>query len=105
MLGSLTEREFIQNLGHGARLTFGDDFWVDQVLPKPGINYIFKDKVVWRADAALRAMYPNTDVLVLSDLRYENEAQRVLDLGGVIWQVSRPGFFSDGHESEQPLPP
>ena len=89
-LGAMSDRQFIQNLGHGARMTFGDDFWVDQVLP--------------REQAMLQKMYPGVDVLVLPDLRYENEAQRVLDLGGVIWEVIRPGVTSDGHESEQPLP-
>lgn len=38
---------------------------------------------------------------VIDDVRFENEAQAVLDLGGVVWQVYRPGVTSnDTHASE-----
>jgi hypothetical protein len=43
-------------------------------------------------------------VLVITDVRYENEAQRILDLGGVVWAIDRVGIKSDGHASERPLP-
>lgn len=97
-IGSMTERQYIQHLGHGARLTFGDDFWVNQVLPATLLSS-------HETEVAMRFKYPCVDVLVMPDLRYENEAQRVLDLGGVIWEVIRPGVTSDGHDSEQRLPP
>jgi hypothetical protein len=44
------------------------------------------------------------DCVAITDLRYPNEAQRVLDLGGEVWEVVRPGLVSDGHASEQTLP-
>jgi hypothetical protein len=38
---------------------------------------------------------------VISDVRFENEAQAIRDMGGVIWQVKRPGLALDlTHSSE-----
>ncbi|KAF1045625.1 deoxynucleotide monophosphate kinase family protein [Xylophilus sp.] len=42
---------------------------------------------------------------VISDVRFENEAKAILDMGGVVIQLSRPGTGAgDGHASEVPLP-
>lgn len=41
---------------------------------------------------------------VTSDVRFPNEAAAILDRGGVILRVHRPGCESDGHASEQVLP-
>lgn len=108
-LHSLTGREFIQNFGEDGRQTFGEDFWIDLVLPTP---------VKWSADPGenagqierdvngfnVRDMH-NADVVVVTDCRHPNEAQRVLDLDGEIWHVVRPGVESDGHITETRLPP
>lgn len=61
-------REFLQNLGHGARQVFGDNFWINQVF----------------VDMPER--------MVLTDLRYENEFERVMAAGGVVLRVTRPGL-------------
>lgn len=61
-------REYLQDLGHGARQIFGDDFWVDRVFVDIPEN------------------------MVLTDLRYPNEFARVKDHGGVIIRVTRPGL-------------
>lgn len=103
----LTGRQFLQNLGSHARQVFGDTFWIDQVLPQgtytvPG-DWGERDTVVSNA-AAVEERYPDVDVLCITDLRYPNEAERIKLLGGVIWEVERPGLASDGHDSEQPLP-
>ncbi len=90
----LTGRQYLQNLGNDARVVFGDDFWVDQLLPQVHESW----------SKRLERMYPNVDILAITDLRYPNEAQRVLDLGGEVWEVLRPGTESDGHASEIPLP-
>jgi hypothetical protein len=37
---------------------------------------------------------------VLTDVRYENEAEAVRSHGGQIWRVTRPGTAADGHSSE-----
>lgn len=102
----LTMREFLQNLGNEARGVFGEDFWVDQVLPRaiehtPGMDQLDHDLANARA---CRMLYPGAAVLAFTDLRYENEAQRIKDLGGFNIEVVRPGVESDGHASERRLP-
>jgi hypothetical protein len=94
----LTGRAYLQNFGNHARRVFGDTFWIDQVLPDEGLTYE-------GAQQALAAMYPGADVVVVTDVRYTNEAERVLDLYGEVWEVVRPGIESDGHASETPLHP
>ena len=93
----LTGRQYLQNFGNEARQIFGDTFWIDQVLPPDGLT----DQATARA---MHARYAGVDCLVITDLRYPNEAERVLNLGGVNLEVIRPGLESDGHASEQPLP-
>lgn len=104
-LHDLTGREYLQHFGNKARTVFGDTFWIDQVLPNPAtspykddpmFDAIIRDKTADRFDRA--------DFGVVTDCRYPNEAQRVLDLGGEIWEITRPGLESDGHVTEQPLP-
>lgn len=82
-------RQYLQWLGQHARIVFGDDFWINQVLP-------YHEK--------LTHAYPGVDVLAVTDVRYQNEAERVLALNGEVWRIDRPGVESDGHASEVPLP-
>lgn len=65
-------RRFLQNVGQGHRKMFGEDFWVNQVLP-------------------LGVPREVTDRMVITDVRYRNEAQRIVDLGGQLWVVERDG--------------
>jgi hypothetical protein len=99
----LSGREFLQNLGNEARNVLGDTLWIDLVLPRPARatreGQDEQDNIL-----NVRDMYPDVDIVAITDLRYENEAERVKALGGVIWEVVRPGLTSDGHASEQPLP-
>lgn len=96
-----TGRQYLQWLGANARVVFGDTFWIDQVLPAldPADYYVKRG-----ANARLKKMYPDTDLVVVTDVRYPNEAERVQQLGGKVWEVVRPGLTSDGHSSEIPLP-
>lgn len=100
-----TGRAYLQNFGNTAREVFGADFWVDQVLPRPrtliGSSWYTHVQV---RQGDLQVRYPAADCVVITDLRYENEAERVHALGGAVWEVTRPGVESDGHASEQPLP-
>ena len=93
---TVSGRQYLQNLGVGAREVFGLNFWVDQVLPIDKA----RRELIWRD--------PKTNELpkwaVVTDVRFPNEAHRVLDLGGEVWEVVRPGLESDGHASEIPLP-
>lgn len=96
-------RQLLQYMGTEARTVFGEDFWVDQVLPNPTTA---TDQWLGYEDQqhTLHAMYPAAHVLVFTDLRFENEAQRILDLGGFNVRVHREGVTSDGHPSELVLP-
>lgn len=107
----LTGREYLQNLGNEARNVFGEDFWVDQVLPRPALSAEViggSSRDVPRHLSVLNServqQEYGTDYLAITDLRYPNEAQRVRDLGGEVWEIIRPGLSSDGHASEKPLP-
>lgn len=94
----ITGRNLQQNVGTEARILLGEDLWVDQVLPRTfGLG-------AEALQLELGFMYPDIDVLAITDLRFENEARRVRDVGGVVWEVTRPGAESDGHASEQALP-
>ena len=95
----LTGREYIQHLGEEARTLFGESFWIDQILPNPGLV-----PPGWGSnDDPLLAAYPGVDVLVVPDVRLDLESDRVKRLGGKLWHVSRPGVVSDGHATESGL--
>jgi uncharacterized protein with PIN domain len=64
-------REFLQGTGHGARLTFGDPFWIQAAFTPEVLQ--------------------NTDIVV-TDVRYENEVKYIADLGGYIIRIQRDGF-------------
>lgn len=111
---TFTGRSYLQWFGEHARTVFGDDFWVDQVLPAPqpfDPGHVDIDDVAALAGAVanvnrakLHNRYPGADIVCITDVRYPNEAARVLDLGGEVWEILRPGLESDGHSSEQRLP-
>ena len=84
----LEVRTLLQNLGQGAREVLGDTVWIDAVLPFP-----------------IRGMPPTGtyDALdvVVTDVRYRNEAERILALGGKLCVVVRPGVDPvNNHASE-----
>lgn len=82
-------REFLQRFGtEMGRNTFGQNFWVDLLLPLPQVLADAEDIV-------------NT---VVTDVRFPNEAVRIKLLGGAIIEILRPGHEPDGHASEKPLP-
>ena len=65
-------------VSHGqAKRDSDPNYWVKKVLPV--------DR------AALRAMYPNVEVIIYTDVRQENEARGVLALNGYLNLVQRPG--------------
>jgi hypothetical protein len=72
-------RTLLQTLGVGARTVFNDQFWVSQGL------------------AGLSA----GDKIVITDVRFPNEADAIKDLGGQIWRVKRLGIGAvNEHVSE-----
>jgi hypothetical protein len=81
----LTFRELLQRYGTEAhRDIFGDNFWVDITLPVQGF-------------------YPGR-AIVVTDVRYRNEAERVKMLGGHVISIIRGSAAlgeQDQHRSEQ----
>jgi hypothetical protein len=81
---SYTEvRAFLQRLGVGARETFGETFWLDQL-------FSWIDRT-----GAPRVVVP--------DVRFINEAEAIKAAGGVVIKVNRPGHVPSGHVSETEL--
>lgn len=77
----LTWRQFIQQYGTDmARKNWGEDFWVDLFEKK----YLMNDN----------------QNLVVRDVRFNNEAAMLGKNGATIWEVLRPGYEGDDHESE-----
>lgn len=90
----ITGRELFQHAGtEMGRQIFGDNFWVDQLLPISSFRESFA------------VDHKIADVGMISDVRFPNEARRIFDLGGRVWMVRRPGHEPDGHASEALLPP
>lgn len=89
-------RAFLQRMGGEARTVFGKDFWVDQLF-----NELIKKYDTYDVDFH-PAIQSN---VVIPDLRYENEAQRIKAYGGKIIEIVRDtGLEKDTHASEIPLP-
>jgi hypothetical protein len=75
-------RRLLQDVGLGARKLFGDTFWIYQAL----------------SDVAPQ------DKVVVSDVRFENEAQWIQEFSGQIWRVKRVGTSAvNEHVSESEL--
>lgn len=66
-------RRFLQELGTGARDILGPDVWV-------------------RAWEHKLARYEQTDNVVVTDVRFPNEADAIRANGGEVWGLVRPGF-------------
>lgn len=76
-------RRLLQRFGtEVGREMFGEDFWVN---------------------AAINSIEDGSKVVV-SDVRYPNEADAIKKLGGKVWRVVRPGFGpANDHESEHAM--
>lgn len=98
---SMSGRKFLQRYGtESHRDLFGADFWVDALLPPTG----------WRTVNGKAIQVPERfdgiDVLVITDVRFENEARRVRRCGGELWEIVRSDTPTEGaqHVSEAGLP-
>lgn len=69
-------RRFLVALGKGVRDVLGPDVWVDACLPPV-------------RHAGIEIMSFNGPPTVVSDVRYLNEVQRIIDLGGEVWYINR----------------
>mgnify|MGYP003340526973 CR=1 FL=1 len=74
-------REYLQDIGVSARNVFGEEFWIKQ---------------------ALASMH--TGNVVITDVRFPNEARVIKKLDGELWRVIRPGILPiNDHISEHAL--
>ena len=129
VVAELTGREFLQYYGTEAhRDVFDKNFWVNAVLPvtEGAMGHIFReDKYGDGSTAASMEPIPDwwesflttdepdlimdeiphlvADYCVITDVRFDNEAQRIKDLGGQVWKVIREGSGAGDHVSEQEL--
>lgn len=75
-------RSMLQNLGVGARKVFGDKFWIYEAL----------------SDVAPQ------DKVVVSDVRFVNEASWIQTFSGQIWRIKRVGTDAvNNHVSESEM--
>lgn len=83
--GYLDVRRLLERLGtEGVRDNLGYSTWIDAAFAdvKPGGRYVF------------------------TDCRFENEADAVIERGGSVWRVERPGYEADSsHVSQAVLIP
>lgn len=78
-----TTRNLLQRYGTEAhRDIFGADFWVD----------------------ALDLTHGPDDLVVVTDVRFPNEARAITKAGGHVVRVEGPHVGDDDHASEQPIP-
>ncbi len=84
-------REFLQRFGtEMGRNTFGESFWAD----KWASQY---DELSYSDPAAAKKV-------VVTDVRFHNEASRIIWHGGHIIEIIRPDCEPDGHASEDGIP-
>lgn len=77
-------REFLQGVGHGARVSFGDLFWIERALTPEVLS---------------------NDRIVVTDVRYKNEVDHIAGLGGFIVRINRADVGPvNNHITERPLP-
>jgi hypothetical protein len=114
----ITGRQALQRFGtEGHRQVFGDTFWIDVLLPKTA-SFDFKDgpqerpSPTWESNFISRmdelqnpfSMEP-PEICVVTDVRFANEAERIKEFNGQIWEIYRSGRESDDtHASEQGVP-
>ena len=92
----LSGRQLLQWFGtEGGRKTFGEDFWIDQTLPRDSMK--------------LLDLYGTPPIIAVTDVRFNNEAERIKSFtGGVMWKVVRTGTRTeriDIHASEAGVDP
>ena len=82
----VTGRVLLQTLGtEWGRQTIDQDIWVR------AMKHVLTD-----------ALFDEYHPIVIDDLRFENEAKMVRDLGGEVWEIDRKNFTpaNDNHISE-----
>lgn len=86
MLGGKTPRWAMQTLGtEWGRNLIGENLWVE----------------LWRCE--VERLLKKQALVVVDDLRFNNEWSAVKSLGGLVVRVDRPGLTADVHSSERSI--
>lgn len=90
-------RELLQRMGTEAgRDVHGQDVWVDRTF-----NQMFKEcGWDWKFEHDQLTKHATSDI-VIPDLRFDNEAERIKHHGGVVIRVDRGKKPVNGHSSEK----
>lgn len=92
-IGGLTPRYIMQTLGtEWGRNVLGQDFWINLL-----------EHHIWRKIEADDARGRPTPGIVISDVRFKNEADWIHEMGGEVWLIVRGERAGEGgtHASEQ----
>jgi hypothetical protein len=102
IMTKITGREFLQNYGtESHREVFGDDFWIDNLIPLDEVRLARK----WGEQDGPSGLLLMPDLMMVTDCRFPNEAERVKDLNGFVLEIQKPDQVNnDSHVSEKPLP-
>jgi hypothetical protein len=107
-IGTIPMRGILQRLGtEGHRNLIHPNFWVERVLPvgeKNGLG-VYEQRP-WIEKFVVPGEIDFPAVCVVTDVRFENEAQRIKDLGGEVWEIDRPSLANqrDSHATELGIP-
>lgn len=99
---SISGREYLQFYGTEAhRQVFQDSFWIDYLLPLNEAQLYRK----WMQEG-VTGEGSLTALMMVTDVRFPNEAERVKEHGGLVLEIRKPEDEEDGdqHASEQRLP-
>lgn len=90
-------RRILQALGTDAIRTLDDGFWVRMAMQK--VAELREPTRRWPSGE----LYTPGSPVVVTDVRFPNEAEAIRQAGGVLIRVERPGFDGDGHATETAL--
>lgn len=86
-----TPRKMMQQIGTEAFRSIWSEVWINHTIK--GAKIVLD-----------RNKKDQHGFVIISDTRFQNEAQAIWNAGGEVWKVTRPGFGgnvgSDGHSSE-----
>lgn len=110
-ISDIAGREYLQYYGTEAhRDVFGQDFWIDVVLPNREVDALGRPKDFFFGRPfdpfqTNRNGLSWREILALPDLRFDNEAEAVHSVGGQVWLIQNDEAEKavDDHPSEQPL--
>lgn len=76
----ITGGQLLQRVGVALRDAIDDDIWIEA--------------------SGIRQASQHIKRIVITDVRFQNEALFIWELGGEIWKITRPGIALDSHASD-----